>query len=103
MPTGSSRPVFDRTTSPLLCSPRLREGFCSPRCNGVPVRSIPQSNLLLALAVGQMSPRGGFTAIAEIGSRLSRGFEAGSDPDAGVLIPGGLSRAPTCQLAVTTA
>ena len=38
-PTGSSRPTSTRTTSPLLCSPRSKEGFCSPRCNGVPARS----------------------------------------------------------------
>ena len=49
MPTGSSRPTSTRTTSPLLCSPRSKEGFYSPRCNGVPVRSklrsIPSSPL----------------------------------------------------------
>ena len=39
MPTGSSRPTSTRTTSPRLCSPRSKEGFCSPRCNGVPARS----------------------------------------------------------------
>src|SRR6202035_3288641 len=39
MPTGNSRPASTRTTSPLLCSPRSKEGFYSPRCNGVPVRS----------------------------------------------------------------
>ena len=69
MPTGSSRPASTRTTSPLPCSPRLREGFCSRRCNGVPsVRNC-----------GQYPPRPrhwrragaeSFTAIAEIGSRL---------------------------------
>ena len=47
MPTGSSRPTSTRTTSPPLCSPRSKEGFYSPRCNGVParskLRSIPSS------------------------------------------------------------
>ena len=38
-PRGNSRPTSTRTTSPLPCSPRSKEGFCSPRCNGVPARS----------------------------------------------------------------
>ena len=49
MPTGNSRPTSTRTTSPLLCSPRSKEDFYSPRYNGVPVRSklrsIPSSPL----------------------------------------------------------
>ncbi len=40
---GSSRPTLTRTTSPLLCSPRSKEGCYSPRCNGAPVRSKPRS------------------------------------------------------------
>ena len=51
-PTGSSPPTSTQTTSPLLCSPRSKEDFCSPRCNGVParskLRSIPFSRLLSA-------------------------------------------------------
>ena len=39
MPTGSSRRGSTRTTSPLLCWPRSKEDFYSPRCNGVPARS----------------------------------------------------------------
>ena len=49
MPTGSSRPTSTRTTSPLLCSPRSKEDFYSPRYNGVAarskLRSIPSSPL----------------------------------------------------------
>jgi hypothetical protein len=43
MSAGSSRPASTRTTSPLPCSPRSREGFSSPRCNGAPARSKPRS------------------------------------------------------------
>ena len=68
MPTGNSRPTSTRTTSPLLCSPRSKEDFYSPRCNGVPARSrlplIPFSPLPSA---DEPKP-GSFTAIAEVGS-----------------------------------
>ena len=47
MPTGNSRPASTRTTSPLLCSPRSKEDFYSPRYIGAParskLRSIPSS------------------------------------------------------------
>ena len=43
MPRGNSRPTLTRTTSPLLCSPRSKEGCYSPRRNGAPARSKPRS------------------------------------------------------------
>ena len=61
MPRGNSDPTLTRTTSPLLCSPRSKEGFCSPRCNGVAVRSklrsIPSSPLPSADEPKPGSPR----------------------------------------------
>src|SRR5438477_13018668 len=70
MPTGNSRPASTRTSSPLLCSPRSKEDFYSPRYFGIPVdsklRSIPSSPLPSA---DEPNPDS-FTAIAEVGSRL---------------------------------
>ena len=67
---GNSRPTSTRTTSPLPCSPRSKEGFCSPRCNGVAarskLRSIPSSP---SPSADEPKP-GSFTAIAEVGSGL---------------------------------
>src|SRR5690348_1893737 len=49
MPTGNCRPASTRTTLPLLCSPRSKEDFYSPRYVRIPVhsklRSIPSSPL----------------------------------------------------------
>ena len=70
MPTGSSRPASTRTTSPLLCSPRSREGFYSPRCNGVPVRSKLRSIPSSPLPSADEPKPDSFTATAEVGSRL---------------------------------
>ena len=70
MPTGNSRPASTRMTSPLLCSPRSREDFYSPRCNGVPARSKPRSIPSSPLPSADEPKPGSFTATAEAGSRL---------------------------------
>ena len=70
MPTGSSRPASTRTTSPLLCSPRSKEGFYSPRCNGVPARSKLRSIPSSPLPSADEPKPDSFTATAEVGSRL---------------------------------
>ena len=69
MPTGSSRPTSTRTTSPLLCSPRSKEDFYSPRCNGVPARSKLRSIPSSLLPSADEPKPDSFTAIAEVGSR----------------------------------
>ena len=69
MPTGNSRPTSTRTTSPLLCSPRSKEDFYSPRCNGVPVRSKLRSIPSSPLPSADEPKPGSFTAIAEVGSQ----------------------------------
>ena len=70
MPTGNSRPTSTRTTSPLLCSPRSKEDFYSPRYIGVPVRSKLRSIPSSPLPSADEPKPGSFTAIAEVGSRL---------------------------------
>src|SRR5690349_10969348 len=65
MPTGNCRPASTRTTLPLLCSPRSKEDFYSPRYVRIPVhsklRSIPSSPLPSAdepkRVRSQLSPR----------------------------------------------
>ena len=69
MPTGSSRQTSTRTTSPLLCSPRSKGDFYSPRYSRVPVRSRPPSIPFWPLPSADEPKPGSFTAIAEVGSR----------------------------------
>ena len=69
MPTGNSRPTSTRTTSPLLCSPRSKGDFYSPRYIGVPVRSKLRSIPFSPLPSADEPKPGSFTAIAEVGSR----------------------------------
>ena len=98
---GNSRPASTRTTSPLLCSPRSKEGFYSPRCIGVAARSklrwIPSSPLPSA---DEPTPYS-FTAIAEVGSRLLDDARASTRCSCGsaairnvghLVAPGGLLR-----------
>ena len=70
---GNSRTVSTRTISPLLCWPRSREGFCSPRCSREAVRSrlrlIPSS----PLPSTNETRLGSFTTITEVGL-LTSGF-----------------------------
>ena len=67
---GNSRPASTRTTSPLLCSPRSKEDFYSPRCNRVPARSKLRSIPSSPWPSADEPKPGSFTAIAEVGSRL---------------------------------
>src|SRR5487761_719902 len=67
MPTGSSRRGSTRTTSPLLCSPRSKEDFYSPRCNGVPARSRLRSIPFSPLPSANEPKPGSFAANAEVG------------------------------------
>src|SRR3984893_12951409 len=101
MPTGNSRPTSTRTTSPLLCSPRSKEDFYSPRYTGVPARSKLRSTPSLPLPSADEPKPGSFTAIAEVGSRLLDNARASTRcacghaavRDAGHLAaPGGLLR-----------
>ncbi len=70
MPTANSGPTSTRTTSPLLCSPRSKEGFYSVRYFGVPARSKLRSIPSSPLPSADEPKQGSFTAIAEVGSRL---------------------------------
>src|SRR5271154_6212397 len=70
MPTGNSRPASTRTTSPRPCSPRSKEDFYSPRCNGVPARSKLRSTPFSRLPSADEPKPDSSTAIAEVGSRL---------------------------------
>ena len=67
---GNFRRTSTRTTSPLLCSPRSKGDFSSPRCIGVPARSKLRSILFSPLPSKNEPKPGSVTAIAQVGSRL---------------------------------
>ena len=68
MPTGNSCPTSTRTTSRLLCSPRSKEDFYSPRHFGVPARSKRRSTPSSPLPSAD-EPKAGF---------VTRTFNSGS-------------------------
>src|SRR5271169_1209238 len=70
MPTGSSRRTSTRTTSPLLCSPRSKGVFYSPRYSRVPVRSRLPSILFWPLPSADEPEPGSISAVRAVVSRL---------------------------------